>query len=370
MKQLILPAFLLVAGAAWGQADGGWDRIVSSEPRRVVVDNEIIYGTKVDFDAWTILRKGFEQAFAPWAFRKNWPFYGYAVPMTMNRETDPCGLLYERHPDLTVGKAAMVLSKQYDAAPGPTSFDYIGFPVKGVAVVESDALAAPAGNRVVQSAPEYPELRIRDVCPWIREPDPFAQPMLRIDALPYDLPGGVWDTVEFDGQAPSIEPLTLMAGMVGGPADGTGIAPPLVWEPETAGTGRRIVWTPTPVSGDEGLPASSAVENGDVWWRYTPMDQSESGVDYYLSWMPSESEVTFADTTWSSPSGTMRWNGMPVGDDPAYTRFTMWYAPRTDPTAHVMASAQAALNWYLLTEKPLPRLDADIRFEFHPIHSR
>ena len=61
---------------------------------------------------------------------------------------------------------------------------------------------------------------------------------------------------------------------------------------------------------------------------------------------------------------------MPVGDDPAYTRFTRWYAPRTDPTAHVMAPAHAARNWYLLTEEPLPRLAADIRFEFHPIHSR
>ena len=35
-----------------------------------------------------------------------------------------------------------------------------------------------------------------------------------------------------------------------------------------------------------------------------------------------------------------------------------------------MAPAQAVRNWYLLTEEPLPRLDADIRFEFHPIHTR
>lgn len=368
MKPLVLPAFLLVASAAWGQADGGWDRIVTSDTRRVVADDKIIYGSKVDFDAGTIFRKGFELAFAPRTFRKNWPFYGYAVPMTMNREIDPCGRLYERHPDLMVGKAAIVLSKQYGAAPGPASFDYIGFPVKSVAIIESDALAAPAGNMAVRSAPEYPELRIRDVCPWIREPDPFVQSMLRIDALPYDLPGGVWDTVEFDGQASFIEPLTLMAGMVGEPAD-IGVAPPLVWENETAGAGRRIVWTP--VSGDEILPASSAVENGYVWWRYTPTDQSESRGSYYLSWMPTESDATFADTTWSSPSGTMQWNGMPVvGDDPAHTRFTMWYAPRTDPTDHVMASAQTARNWYLLTEEPLPRLDADIRFEFHSVYAK
>ena len=99
------------------------------------------------------------------------------------------------------------------------------------------------------------------------------------------------------------------------------------------------------------------------------MDQSESRGGYYLSWMPSESEVTFADTTWSSPSGAMRWNGMPVGDDPAY-RFTMWYAPRTEPTAHAMAPAQAARNWYLLTEEPLPRLDPDIRFQLHSVYAR
>ena len=61
---------------------------------------------------------------------------------------------------------------------------------------------------------------------------------------------------------------------------------------------------------------------------------------------------------------------MSVGDDPAYTRFTMWYAPRADPTAHAMASAQAVRNWHLLTEEPLPRLAADIRFEFHPMHTR
>ena len=60
---------------------------------------------------------------------------------------------------------------------------------------------------------------------------------------------------------------------------------------------------------------------------------------------------------------------MPVGEGPAY-RFTMWYAPRTDPTDHVMDSAQAARNWYLPTEEPLPRLDPDIRFESHSVYAR
>ena len=73
---------------------------------------------------------------------------------------------------------------------------------------------------------------------------------------------------------------------------------------------------------------------------------------------------------WSSPSGTMQWNEMPVGDGPAHTRFTMWYAPKKDQTGRFMASAQIARDWYLLTEDPLPRLDAAIRFEFHSMHAK
>ena len=154
-----------------------------SELREIVADNKIIYVSKVDFDAWTIFGKGFEMLFAPRTFRKNWPFYGYAVPKN-KKPTGLCDQLKERHPNLTIGEAAMVLSKEYNATSDSTSFGYIGFPVKSVAV----PLVAPAENKVSQSVLEYPELRIRDICTWLEElPN---QTMLRIGALPYDLPEG------------------------------------------------------------------------------------------------------------------------------------------------------------------------------------
>ena len=153
MKPFILSAFLLAAGAAWGQADDGKGAIMPSEGRQVVADNRIIYGSKVDFNAWTIFGKGFEMAFAPRKFRKNWPFYGYAVPKN-EKNTALCGRLKERHPNLTVGKAAMVLSREHDAVPDSVSFSYIGFPVKSVAVVDPETLVALTENKIVKSALE------------------------------------------------------------------------------------------------------------------------------------------------------------------------------------------------------------------------
>ena len=362
MKQFLLLVFFLVAGAAWGQTGGGWETVVSSGPRRAVAGDGLVCGSGVDFDVGEIFRRGFQMAFAPRVFRKNWPLYGYAIPN--HQADDSCDLMDERYPDLGVGEAALVLSKPYAAAPGLDSFDYIGFPVESVAVVGSGALAARAGNSADQSSPEHAQLRIREVCRWFREPPLFTQHMLRIDALPYDLPGGVWDNVEFDGNAPSFEPLTLMAGVIGEP-DGAGAAPTLTWEEETAESGRRIVWAP--VFGDEDLPAGSAVEEGGMWWKYTPAaGQPESRGDYYLSWGGSESDVPFADTTtWSSPSGAMQWMRMPVGGGAAHSRFTMWYAPRQNPENGGMAAAHTDGDWYLLTEEPLPRLAADIRFQYH-----
>lgn len=360
MKQFLLLVFLLVTGAAWGQTGGGWETVVSSEPRRVAAGDELICGSGVDFDVVEIFRRGFQMAFAPRMFRKNWPLYGYAIPN--DQADDSCGLLDERYPDLAVGKAAIVLSKPYGAAPDPDSFDYIGFPVESTAVVESGAPAAQIGNSTVQSSTEHAELRTREVCRWLREPSLFTRPMLRVDALPYDLPGGVWDKVEFDGNAPFSEPLTLMTGVIGEP-DGAGTEPILTWKDETAETGRKIVWAP--ISGGEDLPAGSAVEESGIWWRYTPADRSESRGDYYLSWKGSESGVTFSDITWSSPSGTMQWKRMPVGEGIAHSRFTMWYAPRQSPGNRGMAAAHTDRDWYLLTEEPLPWFAADIRFEDH-----
>lgn len=367
MKRFPLLVFLLVAGTAWGQTGGRWETVVSSGPRRAAAGDGLVCGSGVDFDVGEIFRRGFQMAFAPRVFRKNWPLYGYAIPN--HQADDSCDLLDERYPDLTVGKAALVLSKPYAAAPGLDSFDYIGFPVESVAaVVGSGALAARAGNSAVQSSPEHAQFRIREVCRWLREPSLFTQPMLKIDALPYDLPGGVWANVELDGNAPSFEPLTLMAGVIGEP-DGAGAAPILTWEEETVESGRRIVWAP--VSGDEDLPAGPAVEEGGMWWKYTPAGRPESRGDYYLSWGGSESDVPFADTTWSSPSGAMQWMRMPVGEGAAHSRFTMWYAPRQNPENGGMAAAHTDGDWYLLTEEPLPRLAADIRFQYHcTVHTR
>ena len=352
VKPFILSAFLLVAGVAWSQADDGRDAIMPSELREIVADNKIIYGSKVDFDAWTIFGKGFEMLFAPRTFRKNWPFYGYAVPKN-KKPTGLCDQLKERHPNLTIGEAAMVLSKEYNATSDSTSFGYIGFPVKSVAV----PLVAPAENKVSQSVLEYPELRIRDICSWLEElPN---QTMLRIGALPYDLPEGNWAKVS----VPSGDLLTLMAGKVGDPND-TGTTPSLVWSElnEAAETGRKIVWTPVSRNNP---PANPLIKNGYIWWRYTP--KSKSRGNYYLSWKPSGSDVRFNPkvTNWSLPSGKMEWYEMPEGDNLAHTPFMMWYAPGTNSTDRVMASTQTARKWYLLTEEPLPRLDADIRFKFH-----
>ena len=98
---------------------------------------------------------------------------------------------------------------------------------------------------------------------------------------------------------------------------------------------------------------------------------AESRGDYYLSWGGSESDVPFADTTWSSPSGAMQWMRMPVGEGAAHSRFTMWYAPRQNPENGGMAAAHTDGDWYLLTEEPLPRLAADIRFQYHcTVHTR
>ena len=357
MKQFLLFVFLFVADAAWGQTDVRWETVVSSEPRRSVAGDELIWGSGVDFDVGEILRRGLEMAFAPRVFRKNWPLYGYAIPN--DQAVDSCSPLDEGYLDFTVGKAAIVLWKPYGTAPDPDSFDYIGFPVESTAVVGSGAPATRVGNSTVQSSTEHAEFRTREVCRWFREPSLFAQPMLRVDALPYDLPEGIWNAVEGNTPSFSTEPLTLMAGVIDEP-DGAGTAPILTWKDEMVETGRKIVWAP--ISGDGGLPASHENEEGGRWWRYTPTDRSESRGDYYLSWRGSESGVTFSDVTWSSHYGAMRWKRMPVGEGAAHSRFTMWYAPRQNPGNRGMAAAHTDRNWYLLTEEPLPRLATDIRF--------
>ena len=165
MKQFLLLAFLLAAGVAWGQTD---------DPRRSAEGDELIRGSKVDFDVWEILRRGFEMALAPRVFRKNWPLYGYAI--TNNGRDDSCDPPDRGYPDFTVGKAAIV--KQYIADRDSNSVEYIGLPLESAAVVES-----------VQSSAEHAEFRTGEVCRWLREPF-LSRSMLKIEALPHDLPEG------------------------------------------------------------------------------------------------------------------------------------------------------------------------------------
>ena len=169
--------------------------LVRAQPQdnavRIPLGENLITGTEVEFGLGTILSKSLELVVAPRSFKKNWPFYGYAV--RENSSGGPCHNLNEEYSNLAIGKAALVMEIPHNTDVG--SWRYMGLPVQDT----TNTVTGSSGSAV----PEWIRsgLSIRDLCGRLDDQsvlDAARQDVAAaLDAvwqdvavLPYDSPDG------------------------------------------------------------------------------------------------------------------------------------------------------------------------------------
>ena len=231
----------------------------------------------------------------------------------------------------SIGKAAVVLRKNYGSTTGSTG--YFGLPVDSVSVLDSGK--SPAFEHAIGGKPgvKQPEFTVGDFCTWIEAAEQIAEIMQKVDAIPLDFPDGRWERVEIIAE-PGLEP--VMTGVVEHSPDSVEEFR-LAWKNDA---GETIEWTP--------IWDESPVRQMRTMWKYSKARQSgesELGGDYYLSWSPPDgqyecvderpvspgSDPGCVDITWRSASGEMTWMQVPGRKALSGSLFTMWFKPDVHP---------------------------------------
>ena len=357
MKPLWLVVLVLAASPVHGDLDVRNSRSIVDSQNRFSLDTHLVYGTGVIVRWYTPLQKAYELITDRREFRKNWPLYGYAMPIDKN--ADPCGMLDASYSQFSIGKAAVVLQKAYNSS--TDSVAYLGFPMESVSVLDSGSSPALDHATTDKRGVKQTGFTVGDFCAWLESSEKIGEIMRKVDAIPFDFPDGRWEKVEIIAD-PDLEP--VMTGVVERSPDSVEELR-LVWRSDA---GETIAWTPT---WDE-----SPVRETRILWKYSkarPNDESGFKGDYFLSWLSPDgqyecvdepqgtpsSDRGCVDITWSSANGEMTWKQVPGGKNLSGSRFTMWFKPNS----HHVRSTRDDLDLYVLAQEPMPHLPANIRVE-------